>query len=120
MRSLSLEEVLFGLRGRISREVYGWAWGLALAVALPLMLPLASGAMDDPVALGGLVAALVLFGWVRLALMAKRCHDVGLPKWFATAGFIPVIGEVWTLALGFIPGEACDNDFGLCPMDRLA
>lgn len=120
MRSLTIDEVLFGLRGRISREVYGWAWALVACVGAPLLLPLGMAAMGDRVAAAGLVAGLVLVGWAKLALVVKRCHDIGLPDWFATAAFIPVIGEVWILALGFIPGEGCDNDFGHCPIDRLA
>ncbi len=94
--------------GRIGRRLY-WI-GIGVLLVLHLLSYVLFG--------GGLVGIIARFviTLVGLAVMIKRCHDFGKTGWLALIAFIPVIGTLWIIALGFIPGESRANSYGLAAM----
>ena len=53
-----------------------------------------------------------------LMLVAKRCHDMGLPGSFLVVLLVPGIQIVWLAALFLVPGSAGPNPYGLKPIFR--
>lgn len=113
--SLTLFEVLFGFKGRLAREAYWLALiGLAataLLVALPILMAPSPPTWAGWVIAGGWLAV----NYVQMALLAKRCHDLGASGYFAVLALMPGIGEIILLIAGFLPGQPHDNIFGVKP-----
>lgn len=113
--SLTLFEVLFGFKGRLAREAYWLALiGLAataLLVALPILMAPSPPTWAGWVIAGGWLAV----NYVQMALLAKRCHDLGASGYFAVLALMPGIGEIILLIAGFLPGQPHDNMFGIKP-----
>ena len=51
----------------------------------------------------------------QLVLVAKRCHDIGLPGSYVLLLFVPVLGLAWLVALAIIPGNPGPNAYGAAP-----
>ena len=68
---------------------------------------------SSSVAVLSLIALPSLVAW--LVLVAKRCHDLGLPGLFAVLALLPFVGVFWVIALAFIPGTAGANRYGAAP-----
>ena len=113
--SLTLFEVLFGFKGRLAREAY-WLGLLGLAtVAMSVALPILMA--DAPPAWAGWVIAAgwLAVNYVQMALLAKRCHDLGASAYFAVLALLPGIGEIILLIAGLFPGQPNDNIIGVKP-----
>jgi len=50
-----------------------------------------------------------------LAVAVRRLHDIGKSGWILLVGLIPVIGEIWLLALMLTKGQNKTNKYGLNP-----
>jgi len=51
----------------------------------------------------------------ELVVVAKRCHDVGLPGLFVVLLFVPLLGLGWLLLLAGMPGSPGLNAYGAPP-----
>ncbi|MCB1501053.1 MAG: DUF805 domain-containing protein [Bauldia sp.] len=100
--------------GRITRQEYALGLGFVFALSLAgLSLLLAGGAPALVV-----VAMSVLwfpFLVAELVLIAKRCHDIGLPGIYLVLVFVPFLGLAWLVALALIPGNPGPNAYGPAP-----
>jgi uncharacterized membrane protein YhaH (DUF805 family) len=93
--------------GRIARRDY-W-FGAAILLLLHLLSFFLFG-----YGLVGYIARLLI--WIAgLAIVVKRLHDWGKTGWLALIGFIPFIGPIFMIVLGFVEGEHGPNRFGPDP-----
>lgn len=53
--------------------------------------------------------------WVELALMIKRCQDLGMSGFVALVAFIPVINLIAIVVLGAMPSQREPNRYGPLP-----
>ena len=53
--------------------------------------------------------------WAQLAVSCRRRHDHGHSGWAILVGFIPIIGIVFFIYLGFIKGKDEPNQYGPSP-----
>lgn len=109
--------------GRVSREAY-WlglllVWmiiGLAVNMwlgSLPVTEELTVLDLSQFMSSNPLFPVLFLvLQWVDLALVIKRCQDVGLPGFFAVLIFVPVLNIITVLVLGFMPSQKSPNRYG--------
>ena len=106
----------FRVEGRIGRQEYALGIGVAYPLNFAILFYLLSrteicGAMLlllTAISLPVLVALIVL--------MAKRCHDLGLPGSFFLLALVPFIGLFWPFALAFLPGNPGPNSYGPAPV----
>jgi uncharacterized membrane protein YhaH (DUF805 family) len=105
----------FRVQGRVGRAEYALGIGVIYSVDLAVLFYLLnrtelSGGMS---LLLTAVSLPVLVGLI--VLMAKRCHDLGLPGSFVLLLLVPVIGLFWPFALAFLPGNPGPNAYGAPP-----
>lgn len=63
-----------------------------------------------------MLATLVAYVWVELAILVKRWHDRDRPGVMVLVLFIPFIGGIWTLIeCGFLDGTPGPNIYGPSP-----
>ncbi|MBO0345705.1 DUF805 domain-containing protein [Roseibium sp. CAU 1637] len=112
--------------GRVSREAYWLGFLLVwLVIGLSVNMWLNSLPPDeDLVALDitHFMASNALFPilflvlqWTALALVIKRCQDIGFPGLAAILIFIPVVSLVVIIGLGFFPSQNKPNRYGPFP-----
>lgn len=53
--------------------------------------------------------------WVELALVIKRCQDIGVTGFLALLILVPGVNIVVVLILGFVPSQTGSNRFGPVP-----
>ena len=113
--SLTLVEVMFGFKGRLAREAY-WL-GLLATAALAAVVAIPILRMSEPPLWAGIVftAGWLAVNYVQMALLAKRCHDLGASGYFAVIALFPGIGEIVLLIAGLLKGQPHDNIFGVKP-----
>jgi uncharacterized membrane protein YhaH (DUF805 family) len=70
------------------------------------------GRLSDPVLASILLPGFVLFTWAKLALAAKRLHDIGKTGWISAVLFIPLIGFIAVIVLLCVRGDDYDNQYG--------
>jgi uncharacterized membrane protein YhaH (DUF805 family) len=116
-------KLLWSFYGRIGRLTYlgGQLLNLALAVgALAALVYLdkgqwganAPGRLSEPVLVSIFLVGFALFTWAKLALAAKRLHDIGQTGWISLVLFIPFIGFVAVIVLLCVRGNEYDNQYG--------
>jgi uncharacterized membrane protein YhaH (DUF805 family) len=105
----------FRAGGRISRIEY--ALGLIFLQAINLALLVVVLTADDltPEQLLPIVVLSLPLTIALIVIMAKRCHDVGLPGTFFLLALVPVAGLFWPIALAFLPGNPGTNAYGPPP-----
>jgi uncharacterized membrane protein YhaH (DUF805 family) len=118
MRQASANELLtffFRPAGRIGRTEYALGVGMLVAIEAALVTYFLASDEADPV--GALL--LVVIGLpvlvAEFVLVAKRCHDIGLPGLFVVLLFVPVLGVGWLLLLAGMPGSPGLNPYGAPP-----
>jgi uncharacterized membrane protein YhaH (DUF805 family) len=118
MRPAGIEQVVrffFRPQGRITRTEYLLGIGFILAVEAALLALMWDRIEIAPALLFvGLLPGLLLTIAV-LVLIAKRCHDIGLPGSFLLLLFVPAVGLVWIIFLGLMPGKDLPNAYGPAP-----
>lgn len=104
--------------GRIGRVRY---WMHSFAGMALVCVPLAFIAWQQAL-FGSATSFLLAFGVASLALLyltlratAHRLHDIGFSGWLVLLRLIPVLGELFSLALLFWPGSERENEYGLPP-----
>ena len=93
---LSLQNILFSFKGRISRSTFAVHWfgvGLVFSLASLVLLNASNNSAIHTtlrdVAIAGFFLFLLIFAaWANFALMVKRLHDCGAPVWLI---FIPLV-----------------------------
>lgn len=120
--------LLFSFEGRITRSEY-WTGICAVIVGVMLTCIMAAAIIAgfDAISLkpvGGLIGILMSVGeclggiWAYYALGIKRLHDQGLSGWWMLLQVVPYLGPLALLIiLGFVPGNAWENEFGPNPKD---
>src|SRR5436190_23990168 len=118
MRPASASEMLiffFRPIGRIGRTEYALGIGVLVAIEAAVITYYLGQDDADP----GAALLLVLVGLpvvvAEFVLVAKRCHDVGLPGLFVVLLFVPVLGVGWLLLLAGMPGSPGINPYGAPP-----
>jgi len=113
--SADIIRFFFRAEGRIGRMEYALGTAFILAVDLAAILFLI--ARTDLAASALLVVAVagLPLTVAELVLVAKRCHDIGLPGSFILLLAVPPIGVFWLIALALIPGDQKPNLYGAPP-----
>ncbi|WP_417068347.1 DUF805 domain-containing protein [Niveibacterium terrae] len=96
--------------GRLPRMAYlgGSLFGTGAALSL-IALGLSSGIKG----LGTLAMLALLIYTFRIA--ALRLHDTGRSGWMSLLMLVPLLGQIFALALLLIPGDELENDYGETP-----
>ncbi|MFD1695464.1 DUF805 domain-containing protein [Roseibium aestuarii] len=112
--------------GRVSRKVYWlgflliWAIvGLAVNMWLNsvppeedlLGLDIASFMESNPL----FPILFLVLQWLELALVIKRCQDMGMPGFAAALIFVPVVNVLAVILLGLFPSARGPNRYGPFP-----
>ena len=112
---MTLSELLFTVRGRISRKAYWFATVILFAAGLVasildwIVFGTRSGAISAIVALVSLFAS--------IAVGVKRWHDRDKSGWWILIVLVPVIGWIWAIVEnGFLRGTIGPNRFGSDPL----
>jgi uncharacterized membrane protein YhaH (DUF805 family) len=121
MAAAGLQELgrfFFRPEGRIGRMEYCLGAGLITALNLAILSALYLHTDGTP----GVLMAAALIGFpmtvALLFVVAKRCHDFGLPGSFVLLVVVPGVGLFWLVALAVIPGDARPNLYGAPPRFR--
>lgn len=107
---------IFSFKGRVGRKTY-WIF-VGIAVVLSYFFSLLDSIDED--SFTGVFFILLFFSlffyWCWLAMLVKRCHDVGKSGWHIFLSIIPIIGPFWQLiVLGLREGEEGINIYGYPP-----
>jgi uncharacterized membrane protein YhaH (DUF805 family) len=95
-RGMDLIDLLYSLRGRVSRGDFWYATLLVLSMFVVLSIGL-SAAFGG--ALPGVLSVLLYMHlyWSLAALSIKRYHDLGRSGWWLLLLAIPLVGPAWVL-----------------------
>ncbi len=109
--STSFAWLFLSFRGRISRGVYWLSFGFIVCVLFVLVSLLVKTVGEDAASVPMVVLALATM-WLEMALLVKRQHDRGLPWFWCLLAWLPVVGILWSIAAGVIPGDKGPNAYG--------
>ncbi len=112
--------------GRASRTEY-WLvmiWHFLISLPLIIVSTIASSEPDHPFKF--LVLIFLFFYAIYfifclfpgIDLFVRRLHDVGLSGWCWLLVFVPFVGVLFVLILGFLPPRNGDNEYGAQPVPR--
>lgn len=115
---------LFSFKGRISRRTFWKTAVSAMAVAWIIGAVLIgiylTGDRGQRLAIDGLFLFWIPFGWVLLAVQAKRWHDIEFSGWIALLSLVPYLnilyGLIALILLGFVEGTPGTNKYGTEPV----
>jgi uncharacterized membrane protein YhaH (DUF805 family) len=118
-------KLLWSFYGRIGRLGYLGGLFLNLALAVGAIAALiyvdkgqwagaahAPGKLSDAVLASILIPGVVLFSWAKLALAAKRLHDLGKSGWLCLVLFIPLFGLIAVIFMLVARGDDYHNQYG--------
>lgn len=115
-KQLTLLQIYFSFRGRVSRSTY---WSLYIApmliclFSMPLLLGWLAQREGTEVIRLFIVATLIPMFWISLAVQAKRWHDSGKSGWLTILFFIPGLGFLLVIINGILAGEKVENRYGV-------
>lgn len=124
IRPMSLVDLFFGFRGRISRSRY-WIGMLSIwfgVFFIAMIVAIVTRTAGEPS--GGpaeVVTALLVLGlaWPWCALHVKRWHDRDKSGLWLLVSLVPLIGGPWTFVeCGCLSGTAGPNRYGADPLGR--
>lgn len=109
--------MFFSFYGRISRREYWWAQLSLLAAFVAAVIILErSGGLDGPevsaAAVLSIVVLLQIIWFFGICVAVKRVHDIGWPGGLAVLLFVPVLGFLFWLKIGFSRGQITENRYG--------
>lgn len=112
--SKPITEDLFKFSGRRNRKSY-FLYFVAVMVVLAIIWGIAA-AVASPVLMG--VAAIISLGMTisSLAVGAQRCRDFGWTGWAILIQLIPAVGFIFACAMLFVPGNVGQNRYGPDPI----
>jgi uncharacterized membrane protein YhaH (DUF805 family) len=112
--------------GRVGREPY-WLVLLLVWTVIGIAVNIWLGSIGDDMSVDVLnlerfissnpllPVLFLIFQWVELALVIKRCQDIGITGFTALLIFVPGVNILVVLVLGFIPSQQGPNRFGPLP-----
>ncbi|HVZ13675.1 MAG TPA: DUF805 domain-containing protein [Bauldia sp.] len=118
MRPASTEQILrffFRANGRISRREYALGLIFLQAINAALLTIVLNAEELTPEQLLPIVVISLPLTIALAVIMAKRCHDIGLPGSFFLLALVPVVGLFWPIALAFLAGNPTANAYGPPP-----
>jgi uncharacterized membrane protein YhaH (DUF805 family) len=104
--------------GRIGRQEYALGLGVVWAIDLAILAYVVNGPGLTPEGVATWALVSLPLTVALFVIVAKRCHDLGLPGSFVLLVFVPAAGLFWLLALLLIPGSAGANLYGPAPSFR--
>ena len=108
----NLVAFFFRPAGRIGRLEYVLAIGMIVSIEVAALAYIYGHDDIDP----GIAFLIVLIALpmlvAELVVVAKRCHDIGLPGLFVVLLFVPILGLFWLLLLAGMPGTPGFNAYG--------
>jgi uncharacterized membrane protein YhaH (DUF805 family) len=112
-------DVLFSFEGRLNRARF-WKYSVALFLLGIFYYFLIAGILTesnyDVVSFLFIVGAFVSL-YISLALQVKRWHDIDKSGWWSIISFIPYLGIVAFVVVGFFKGTTGTNRFGKDPLE---
>jgi uncharacterized membrane protein YhaH (DUF805 family) len=105
----------FRIDGRIGRQEYALGIGVVYSLNLAILVFLLTRTEITPATLTFLTILSIPILVGLIVVMAKRCHDLGLPGSFFLLALVPFIGLFWPFALAFLPGNPGPNSYGPPP-----
>ena len=108
---MTIEQLLFSLKGRISRRHF---WSVVAINALVGGCLLVIGLWSQSFALPVVWSVLMLYP--SLAVNVKRCHDRGRSGWLVLVSFVPILNIWYLIEVAFLPGTDGDNEYGPMPV----
>lgn len=127
LEEMSLSQILFSFRGRISRGLW-WessftVWCVSLFFELLFISILSNGEIATVTAIvkSSLFFIFIILNlWINLALQVKRWHDRNKSGWMALVNLIPIFGGIWVLVeVGFLKGTKGPNRYGEDPLQLI-
>ena len=118
MRPAGLDQILaffYRPQGRIGRAEFALGVGLVYALGLAILFFFLGRFDPESGAFAVAIVTSLPLSVAMLVIIAKRCHDIGLPGTFLLLVFVPVVGVVWLIALMLMPGTAGPNAYGPAP-----
>ena len=115
---MSIGEILFSFKGRISRGAF-WAAIIPMfivSIVLQVAMVLAAEQGGDPA--GFIIMAIIVGGfmvWISLAIYTKRWHDLDKSGWMNLTLLLPILNFFILLFLGLAAGTADSNKYGEVP-----
>ena len=100
------------------REYWGFVLLTALVSILAALIDLAIGTELAPGYGPATILMLLALAMPGIAVTARRLHDFDFAGWWMLLGFIPFLGLVVMLVIGFYPGTRGENRFGPDPRER--
>ncbi len=120
-RTMTLSDVLFSTKGRISLSKY-WFHSLVLGIvcfsAYGVIHNIESyfGILEKNINIGLFSGLVLLVGiYSGFALIIKRCHDINRSGWFLILAFVPMGAFALLGILAFMPGTKGENKYGPDP-----
>jgi uncharacterized membrane protein YhaH (DUF805 family) len=118
---MSIPEVLFSFRRRISRSEY-WLKGFLILLPFGILNNILAYGVDSDAARALAMIIGVISLWPGLALVIKRWHDRDRSAWWLLTMLIPLLGlffMIWILIeVWFLKGTDGANRFGQDPLER--
>lgn len=109
-----LRRIYLSPKGRCSRRFY-WRFFVIPSVVIGVLLGLVAVTLDPHVLLFVIIGGSLV--WPMAVIYIKCWHDVGVSGWFALLNFVPIIGLIMWIVLGFIPGTPGANKYGPNPAE---
>jgi uncharacterized membrane protein YhaH (DUF805 family) len=117
---ISILNILFSFNGRINRREY-WLGILVLILPYLVIIAIVNNIHTNFFIVQLLIIELI-FLWPNLALTIKRMHDCDNSARWLLAFFIPILGVLYSLFIGFensfLKGTDGPNRFGLDPLQK--
>ncbi|NVK36224.1 MAG: DUF805 domain-containing protein [Rhodobacteraceae bacterium] len=119
----SVAWALFSPFGRLSRLPYWLGFGLTWVI-IGLLVNMWLNGHEEPLTIDVVTVdnfmasnpllpfVFLAMQWINLALIIKRCQDLGMTGFVALVAFVPLINLAAILVLGFMPGQKEANRFG--------
>ena len=116
-QAVTVAWVLFGFRGRLSRQIYWMGYFLFIAVDSVLVAQIIGGESASFHDLAATAFPVVAFITLvsNIAVAVKRLHDFGTNGLFALALLVPFVNIAFTIWAGLVPGNPGPNRYGAAP-----
>jgi uncharacterized membrane protein YhaH (DUF805 family) len=114
----STEQIIrffFRVDGRIGRQEYALGITVVYALNFSILFYLIVRETMSPVGIVLLLLVDIAILVGLAVLMAKRCHDIGLPGLYFLLILVPLIGLFWPIVLALLPGNPGANAYGPPP-----
>lgn len=105
---------LFWIKGRLGVFSY-MARTMVVYLAtifVSVLWAIKDSSLSEEAHLQTLVLYLLPLVWIGVTLLVKRLHDINMRGWWVLTMSVPIIGLLFSLYIGLLPGDSVDNRFG--------